>query len=233
MGSSPTKGRLGMSRLDNFVNTTGGAYGADTLGCIVGLSYGFKKHIHLRPEGNPNLSKKLRLLMFKPTLVKSAELDFARKQINSSLNKNYKGGIACDLQSRNYWQVTNSDAVYCFATKNSDNSVSGGTNTALQLAIFQGKPAYVFDVDSLKWFMYNNEVGSLCEIDFIPELLYRYAIVGTRDIEDYQIKCGKTGMWISRPNYLGVEKEIAVTAAMSNLYLEALKKIEEEEDLIQ
>ena len=222
-----------MGSLNSFENFTGGAYGVDTLGCIVGLALGFKNHNHLRPEGNTNLSKRLRVLMVNPVIISSGSLEFSRKEINKVLNKNYKDGISANLQCRNYWQVYSADAVYCFSKKVGDKAISGGTNTALQLAIHYKKPAYVFDVESLKWFIYNDEVESLCEIDYIPELTYKYALVGTRDVEDYHVKDKDTGEWGSRPNYLGKEKEIAVIIAITELYKKALDKVRDDLDEIQ
>lgn len=207
--------------LNRYINHSGGAYGVDTMGCIIGLSLGFKNHIHFRPEGNERLSKRLRVLMLQPSVLGRDSLNFAKTQINSLLNKNYKGGISADLQFRNYFQVADSDAVFCFSRISGVSSITGGTNTALQLAIALGKDAYVFDVQSLRWFIYNDEVGSLCEFDGIPELPYHYAIVGTRDVEDYHYRDPKTKKWGSRPTYLGKDVEEAVDKAIGDLYTQA------------
>lgn len=211
-----------MNYLDKYVNHTGGAYGVDTIGCVVGLSLGFNNHVHFRPVGNERLSKRLRVLMLQPTVVSRESLNLAKVKINSLLNKNYKGGISADLQFRNYFQVVNSDAIFCFSRITGNSSVAKGTNTALQLAIALNKDAYVFDTLTFKWYKYIEEVLSLCEIDYIPVLTDRYAIVGTRDVEDYKVLDRATGLWVSRPTYLGKDTEMKVERAIRELYVSTL-----------
>ena len=50
------------------------------------------------------------------------------------------------------------------------------------------------------------------------EMTYNYAIVGTRDVEDYHYKDPKTKQWVSRPTYLGKDVETAVDKAIGDLY---------------
>ena len=207
--------------LNRYINHSGGAYGVDTMGCIIGISLGFKNHIHFRPPMNQTMSRRLRILMIKPKVLSMEEITFARGEVNRLLNKNYRNDTSGDLQARNFYQVNCSEAVFCISRKTGDSSVAGGTNTALQLAIALGKDAYVFDVQSLKWFVYNDEVGSLCEFEGVPELPYHYAIVGTRDVEDYHYKDPKTKQWGSRPTYLGKDVEEAVDKAIGDLYTQA------------
>ena len=222
-----------MSYLDKYVNHSGGAYGVDTMGCVIGLSLGFNNHVHFRPEGNERLSKRLRVLMLQPSVIGREGLDFAKNQINSLLNKNYRGGISADLQFRNYFQVSNSDAVFCFSRISGVSSITGGTNTALQLAIVLKRDAYVFDTLTFKWYKYNEEILSLCEIDYIPVLTDRYAIVGTRDVEDYKVLDRATGLWVSRPAYLGKDTEMKVARAIRELYVNTLNHINSELDNLQ
>lgn len=59
-----------------------------------------------------------------------------------------------------------------------------------------------------------------------PILDKQYAIVGTRDVEDYHVKDKRTGMWDSRPQYLGKEVENKVVKAIAKLYENTLKSIE-------
>ena len=204
--------------IDRYVNHTGGAYGVDTMGCIIGLSLGFKNHIHFRPPMNQTMSRRLRVLMIKPKVLSMEEIAFARGEVNRLLNKNYRNDTAGDLQARNFYQVNSSDTVFCISRKTGDSTISGGTNTALQLAIKLGKDAYVFDVQTLRWFVYNQEVERLLEFEGIPEMTYNYAIVGTRDVEDYHYRDPKTKQWVSRPTYLGKDVESAVDKAIGDLY---------------
>ena len=55
----------------------------------------------------------------------------------------------------------------------------------------------------------------------------QYAIVGTRDVEDYHVKDKRTGVWGSRPQYLGKDVEDKVKKAISKLYEDTLKVIED------
>lgn len=212
------------NEFSSFTNHTGGAYGVDTMGCYIGLSVGFKNHVHLRPENNTRLSKKLRVLMMAPTIVTSEELDFAKNEINRLLGTNHRRCIASDLKFRNYYQVSNSEAVFCFAPKISDTSVSGGTDVALQLAIKMNRGAYVFDTNTLSWFTYNDESGTLCSIDYVPTLTQNYAIVGTRDVENYKV-LNKKGEWAPRKNFLGEDVAKSVFNAIVALYEKTIIEI--------
>lgn len=207
-----------------YINHTGGAYGIDTYGCIIGYCHGFKNHVHFRPSDNMRLSAKLRSMMLTATPISDEDLEEARKIVNETLGTNYRNGIKGKLQSRNYFQVHHSDAVYCFSRKTGDSTISGGTNTALQLAIKFGKEAYVYDTEGFQWYVYNDEVKSLCELSEPPTLAYNYAIVGTRDVEDYKVKCNRTGSWISRKQYIGDEASSRVILAIEELYLKTLEE---------
>lgn len=209
--------------LSCFTNHSGGAYGVDTFGHITGYWHGFYNHNHYRPAGNEKLSQKLRILMASAVII---DLDEARTEVNKILNTNYKNNLFDNLKVRNYFQVKFSDAVYCFSRKISDNEISGGTNTAFQLAIKMGKTAYVFDIDSMQWFIYNEEVKSLCELSETPVLTFDYAIIGTRDIENYNTRNRSTGEWESRKEYLGDEKSSKIISEIENLYKVTLDYID-------
>lgn len=58
-----------------------------------------------------------------------------------------------------------------------------------------------------------------------PILDKKYAIIGTRDVEDYHVKDKKTGVWGSRLQYLGKEAENKVVKAIDKLYEDTLKSI--------
>lgn len=215
--------------LSDYVNYTGGAYGVDTYGCIIGWCNGFKNHVHFRPHDNMRLSAKLRSMMLQATPVTEEDLDEAKKIINKALGTNYRNTIAGKLQSRNYYQVYHSEAVYCFSRKTGDAEISGGTNTAFQMAINLGRDAYVYDINTFQWYVYNDEVEALCELPETPTLTHKYAIVGTRDIEDYNVKDKRTGVWGSRKEYLGDEHSAKVRDAIEDLYAKTLESLFYEE----
>ena len=188
----------------DFTNHSGGAYGADTLGDLVGREFGFNNHKHYRPYDNTRMSASLRKNNIPPVQLTRAETDYGRDMVNRLLNKNYSDNITGNLQGRNYYQVANSTSVYCISKRLNSNTISGGTNTAFQLAIVQNKPLYLYDVEVHKWYQYNYVTCQLESMgDNTPILTKDYSIVGTRDIEDYHVKDKLTGQWGSRPQFLG------------------------------
>lgn len=211
---------------NEYTNHTGGAYGVDTYGCLIGLEYGFNNHNHYRAYDNIRLSKKLRDKGLEPFILDEFVIKQNRSRVNKILNKNYQDNISGNLQARNYHQVSNSNSVYCFSKKLSDTTISGGTNTALQLAIELGNEAYVFDVTTFEWWYYDMWQRKLIHCD-APILDKQYAIVGTRDVEDYHVKDKKTGLWGSRPQYLGKGTEEKVKKAIAALYENTIKSFEE------
>ena len=213
-------------KTDEYTNHTGGAYGADTYGCVIGIEYGFNNHNHYRPYNNTNLSRKLRDKGLKPFILDKGNLDVARNKINKLLGKDYQDNIMGNLQARNYYQVGNSDAIYCFSRKRGEATVYGGTNTALQLAIELDVEAYVYDIDEYVWYKYNKD-SKLLELCKPPILTKNYAIIGSRDCEKYSVKDNKTGCWGVRGGYIGEHAEIIVKKTIAKLYEDTLKAMEE------
>jgi len=102
---------------------------------------------------------------------------------------------------RDYAQVSNSDAVFAIAEKfvevsdsirsknntNQQRIVSGGTGWAVQYAIMDNKPVYVFDQVTKMWYAYDKNVGDFVEYKSdsgsnIPLLTKNFAGIGTRKI---------------------------------------------------
>lgn len=202
---------LGFSSMRDLVMNSGGAHGADTAWDFYARKYGVSDIRHYRDQNNSVLSKPLDKKGIKASIVTKEQLDFARDQIYKRLGIKYSNNIMGNLQARNYYQVANSDAVFAIALMNdSKNSVSGGTNTAVQLGISMKKPVHVFDIKSEQWYKYNPQTAKF-EVEDVPMLTKNFAGVGTRDIEDYQVL--KDGKWQSRPQYVGEEKaKIALKA---------------------
>ena len=87
-----------------------------------------------------------------------------------------------NLLRRNWYQVEGADAVFAVGSLDTSKpglAALGGTGWAVQMAIDEGKPVYLFDQEKKKWFTGNNV--SLTEID-TPTLTPRFAGIGTRDI---------------------------------------------------
>lgn len=208
----------------SYTNHTGGAYGGDTFGDIIGREFGFNNHKHYRPYDSSKVSVTLRNRGVKGIHLTHAETDYGRGEVNKLLNKQYKDNITGNLQGRNYFQVIYADAVYCIAKIINMNTISGGTNTAFQLAITLNKPVYVYDVEIFGWYRYNPETKQLESMaGETPKLSYQYALVGTRDIEDYKVKSKTNGMWVSREQYLGDGAANLVKEALRVLYKNAIE----------
>ena len=87
-----------MSKTNEYTNHTGGTYGADTYGCVIGIEYGFNNHNHYRPYDNIRLSKKLRDKGLKPVILDEHSIKQNRHRVNKILGKNYQDNIAGNLQ---------------------------------------------------------------------------------------------------------------------------------------
>ena len=204
----------------NITNHSGGAYGADTSWDLIGRELGFSNHNHYRDTNNPKLSKQLRDLGIEAVLLTSDEMEIARNNIYQILKIKYKDDIRGNLQARNYYQVVRSDAVFAIATLSEDRrKVSGGTNTAVQLALCLDKPVYIWDIDTEQWYEYHGYYFKPCDT---PVLTENYAGVGTRDIEDYHVMNKYSGKFEARPQYVGDIKRQLAENAIRKVYLKTL-----------
>ena len=140
-----------------FTNHSGGAYGGDTYWDLIGREFGVTNHKHYKDAGNANLSQQLRNKGVKAEILTKEQMDFARQKVKELLGVEYKDDLRGNLQVRNFYQVYNANAVYAIAKINNDNkSVSGGTNTAIQLGIKLNKPVYVWDINRETWNKFNS-----------------------------------------------------------------------------
>jgi hypothetical protein len=214
-----------------FTNHSGGAYGGDTYWDIIGREFGVTDHKHYKDAGNANLSQKLKNAGVTATVLTKEQMDTARKEVERLLGEKYPDTLQGNLQVRNYYQVANADAVYAVAEikPTTKPEVMGGTNTAVQLGIKMGKPVYVFDLDTKKWYTQDTEFlatgydETKHEWDYngwkeisTPILTKNFAGVGSRDIESYNVQ--KDGKWVPREQYKGKEVEEAAKQAIRDVY---------------
>jgi ABC-type dipeptide/oligopeptide/nickel transport system ATPase subunit len=208
-----------------FTNHSGGAYGADTMWDTVGREFGVTKHNHYRDEGNSNLSKKLKDAGVKAVTLTAAALNKARDTVNSLLGTNHKDDLAGNLQARNYYQVANSDGVFAIGSLTPNKKgVTGGTNTAIQLAIKltdKVRPVYVWDTNTQRWYEFNRTKG-VFQATTTPTLTKEFAGIGTRDIENYNTKNQLTGKFEPRKQYVGDEIANAAKQAIKDVYAKTL-----------
>ena len=84
-----------------------------------------------------------------------------------------------NLLSRNYAQVKNADAI--FAVGHLKNGiVDGGTGWAVQMAIDDNKPVYVYDQIRKQWFSNTNDQWQV--FSGVPKLTKNFAGIGTREL---------------------------------------------------
>jgi len=199
-----------------FTNHSGGAYGGDTFWDIIGREFGVTQHRHYREEGNKSLSQKLRNAGVTATVLSKEQMDIARAEIKRLLGKEYPNTTEGNLQVRNYYQVANADSVFAIAKLASDKTgVAGGTSTAVQLGIELNKPTYVWDINTESWYRYN---GDTFEVTETPTLTKNFAGVGSRDIENYNVKNKETEKWEPRKQYVGDAKSQKAQDAIRDVY---------------
>ena len=200
-----------------FTLHSGGAYGADTEFNLLARQYGMTL-MNYRDSGNINMSKRLRDLGVLPIILGDDDMSLARNEIRKLLNESYNNDIQGNLKTRNYYQVANSNSVIAIGTlTNSKNDVTGGTSVAVRLGIAMNKPTYVWDLNTEMWYKYNID-SKLFEPSATPTLTKNFAGVGTRDIEDYQVKNKATGKFESRKEYVGNDKASKAIQAIRDVF---------------
>jgi len=196
-----------------LINHSGGAYGGDTFWDIIGREFGVVNHKHYKDAGNANLSQKLKNSGVVATILTEDQMDFARQEVQKLLGITYANDLKGNLQVRNFYQVYNSDAVFAIATLKDTKSVTGGTNTAIQLGIKLNKPVYVWDIKSEQWYQYGSNGF---EKSSTPTLTKNFAGIGSRDIENYNTQ--QDGQWKPRKEYVGDEKSNKAKQAIRDVY---------------
>ena len=159
-----------------YTNHSGGAVGSDSYWGEIGEKYGItSKHYYAQgsktPKGNTSVSKEDLL-----------EADIHLLKANETLKRKFPASneYVNNLLRRNWQQVKNADAVFAISTIK-DNIVEGGTGWAVQMAIDNNKPVYVFDQNTNKWYKYN--AGTWVEVE-TPILTKNFAGIGTRNLSE-------------------------------------------------
>lgn len=167
--------------MDNYICNSGGAPGADTIfevECrkkgIVVISWSFFGH-NTKSAYRVNLNKEQLNEGFEH--VKIANITLKRNIFRIS-------PYVKNLLSRNWYQVKNSDAIFAVANLDGENRVSGGTGWCCSMAIDNKKSVYVFDSNFKSWFKYNYDINKFEKFEGIPKLTYKFAGVGSREIDD-------------------------------------------------
>lgn len=190
----------------SFTNHSGGAKGSDTYWGEVGKKYGVgSNHYHAigakTPSGNTPISEEM-----------LKEADPHLKKANETLKRTYptSNEYVNNLLRRNWQQVKNSDAVFAVGHL-VRGIVEGGTGWAVQMAIDNGKPVYVFDQVRNKWYKNINNKWNESEV---PILTKNFAGIGTRELNDtgrkaieavYEKTFGKSTQESNNTDRYGVE----------------------------
>lgn len=89
-----------------------------------------------------------------------------------------------NLLNRNWFQVKNSESIFAIGYFFNKKIVNGGTGWAVQMAIDEQKPVFVFDQDENCWKKYIYELNEFRQIYNIPKLTINFAGIGTRKIKE-------------------------------------------------
>lgn len=207
--------------LNNYVLYTGGAYGADTLFGLLADQYGVGKQFHIRPAGNTRIHSSLVKLGYGPLIAPEDKLVLARAKIQELIGLKLTNSLANNLKARNYFQVSKSESVLAVAKLKPDlKSVFGGTDVAVQLGIALNLPVYVLDVHSESWHIYDSTSEKFILFSGVPPLTRKFTGVGTRDIENYNVKDKSTGKWVPRKEFVGEEKAETLSSILRQVFLQ-------------
>lgn len=168
-----------------YTNHSGGCEGADMAWETAGLPYGVKTISYSFPNHVQYGAH--------PYVMNEKELDegweackIASQTLERPLYKLDGQRYVRNLICRNWFQVKNAEAIYAIGTlvKGSDTLVNGGTGWAVQMAVDNNKPVYLFEQDLKTWMEYDTILEQFVRIDYIPKLTQNFAGIGTRQITD-------------------------------------------------
>ena len=165
----------------NYICHSGGCAGSDMEWENEGNKYGIKT-IAYSFNGHTQYGKNRVILT-----IKELEEGFEAVLKANLTMKRYPQGQSTyvkNLLARNWFQVKNSEAVFAIGKFVSDKLVSGGTGWAVQMAIDNKKPVFLFDQINKKWNKFNYELGKFEVMVDIPRLTENFAGVGTREITE-------------------------------------------------
>ena len=165
----------------NYICHSGGCAGSDMCWENEGLKYGVKTvaysfHNHKQDSTNQ------KILTVDELNEGFEHVMIANKTLKRAPEKQYL--YIKNLLARNWFQVKNSEAIYAvgFLEKN-DAQVKGGTGWAIQMAIDNEKPVYIFDQKQTWWFKYVYDAGYFMMINDYPILTENFAGIGTRELD--------------------------------------------------
>lgn len=176
----------------NYICHSGGADGSDITWELEGEKYGVKtiaysfynhvqKSKNKRPLTVEELNEGMVAVGIANNTLKRRPLEIMYPYVKN-------------LLARNWYQIKNSEAIFAIIAKflgTQKKIVSGGTGWAVQMAIDNKKPVYVFDQIDNMWNKFNYETNIFDGIDYIPKLTENFAGIGTREIKENGINAIK------------------------------------------
>jgi hypothetical protein len=151
-------------------------------------------------------SKKLQTAGIKPTYIEQKDYNEGAQKATQAFRMMFTDAGNKSVRSayiiRNWMQVKNADAIYALGTikqpgeNASDKAgetriaavpiVKGGTGYAVQMAINEGKPVYVFDGTKEGWYTYDYKVKNFVPTE-TPKLTKNFAGIGSRTLATEEV----------------------------------------------
>lgn len=165
---------------EGYINHSGGATGSDSYWGEIGSKYGVTNNHYYYGKKTPTGNKE----------ITKAEFEEGKQHVleaNKTLKR--KPDNYMNLLARNWFQVKNADTVFAIAdklvkTKDGIEVVDGGTGWAVQMAIDNRKPVYVFNQQTNEWLYYDYQMGAFNNWDETPKLTKNFAGIGTRGLKE-------------------------------------------------
>jgi hypothetical protein len=165
-----------------YVNHSGGCPGADMAWEIAGRDFGvhtiaYSFHNHKQHGEHPYVMNSNELAEGYTNVLRAART--IRRPVEHQMP------YVKNLLSRNWFQVKHAEAIFAVGKLQSASLVDGGTGWAVQMAIDEKKPVYVFDQrDYQCWVEFDYTAKHFKEMTTLPILTTHFAGIGTRDIND-------------------------------------------------
>jgi len=169
----------------NYICFSGGATGSDFLWSFESLKKGFKV-VDFSFECHTTKSENRYILSDKQLKEGFEHIKIANVRLGRNI-KNIQPYIR-NLISRDWFQVKNSDAIFAIGLLQGEDCVAGGTGWAIQTAIDNNKPIYLFEQNDNQWYYFDYESNRFEVYEKVPTLTNRFAGIGTRNINDNGIK---------------------------------------------
>lgn len=173
-----------------YTNHSGGAEGSDMAWETAGLSYGVKTIAYSFPGhkqygANPYIMTKDELEEGNQAYLTASETlgRAIRTMAFNPQRNNYVHNLIC----RNWFQVKHAEAVFAIGTlvRGKEHLVNGGTGWAVQMAIDNNKPVYLFEQNEKMWMRFYYESRHFDISQYYPTITVKnFAGIGTRAITD-------------------------------------------------